>query len=92
MFHLTDTVRAYKERHKLGRFADHPAHGDTHGESAAIPAISVGSRCEVDDGADSGGLQKRGVVRFVGPTKFGTGAGIWVGIEYDEPVGKNDGS
>lgn len=29
-------------------------------------------------------------MRYVGEPKFSKG--IWIGIEYDEPIGKNDGS
>ncbi|XP_020532175.1 tubulin-folding cofactor B isoform X2 [Amborella trichopoda] len=46
--------------------------------------IKVGDRCEVEPG------EKRGVVKFVG--KAGTLApGFWVGVQYDEPLGKHDG-
>ena len=31
-----------------------------------------------------------GVLRFCGATRFS--AGIWAGIELEEPAGKNDGS
>ncbi|KAG8756914.1 hypothetical protein FRC11_004929 [Ceratobasidium sp. 423] len=86
----TDTVLAYKQANKIGRFADSaqaPAHAH-----AASSGIKPGARCKVEtEGGDTD--IKRGVVRFVGPTKFGKeGTGDWVGIEYDEPVGKNDGS
>jgi len=79
-----DTVLAYKQRNKMGRFAPKDE-GPTPPPPNNIP---VGSRCEVE--SLEPGLIKRGVVRFVGPTKFGSG--VWVGIEYDEPLGKNDGT
>ena len=74
----------------MGRFA--PASEQENPQpdiDQVTKSIPVGSRCEVDVGDVS--LKKRGVVRFVGTTKFG-GGGIWVGVEYDEPLGKNDGS
>jgi len=81
-----DSVLAYKQRHKVGRFAPK--------EETAKPALQfdvpLGSRCEIE--SSDPGLSKRGTVRFIGQTKFGTGEGIWVGVEYDEPLGKNDGS
>ncbi|KAI0305804.1 CAP Gly-rich domain-containing protein [Multifurca ochricompacta] len=82
-----DSVLAYKQRHKVGRFAEKV-------ESTPAPAITVdipiGSRCQVE--STEPGLNKRGTVRYVGETNFGSAGGVWVGIEYDEPMGKNDGS
>ncbi|KAG0629618.1 hypothetical protein M758_1G117200 [Ceratodon purpureus] len=46
--------------------------------------IKVGNRCEVDPGG------KRGEVKFVGKADT-LAAGYWVGVQYDEPVGKHDG-
>ncbi|CAG8533576.1 3990_t:CDS:2, partial [Gigaspora rosea] len=50
--------------------------------------IKVGDRCEVDFG-DAEGLKRRGTVKYVGEAKFKPG--YWVGVQYDEPVGKHDG-
>lgn len=92
MHPMLDTVRAYKQQHKLGRFA--PSLFDSAASSAndTLPTdITVGSRCQIRGGEDS--LQRRGTVRFVGQTMFGKQDGsFWVGVELDEPLGKNDGS
>mmetsp|Transcript_25897 Transcript_25897/g.38262 ORF Transcript_25897/g.38262 Transcript_25897/m.38262 type:complete len:326 (-) Transcript_25897:1352-2329(-) len=48
--------------------------------------IKVGMRCEVQPGA------RRGKVSFLGKVPELGGGGLWVGILFDEPVGKTDGS
>lgn len=59
-----------------------PKQEDYLEEEAAT--IELGSRCEVEGG-------KRGLVQYVGKVE-GLPMGLWVGVQYDEPVGKNDGS
>ncbi|KAL2167061.1 hypothetical protein VTG60DRAFT_1820 [Thermothelomyces hinnuleus] len=88
----TDSVLAWKKAEKLGRFNPNaPSH-----EQAKIAAIAqeieargiaVGKRCKVG-GDDS----RRGEIKYVGDVKEIPGVGAWVGIQLDEPVGKNDGS
>lgn len=92
-----DSVAAFKRRNKLGRFGEvDPAAAKAAEEEAAQKAaeeemlaanMTVGSRCEV---AVPKAPARRGSVAFNGTTHFKPG--IWIGIKYDEPVGKNDGS
>ncbi|WRX25146.1 Ubiquitin-like domain - like 10 [Theobroma cacao] len=46
--------------------------------------IKIGERCEVEPG------EKRGVVKYVGQAEA-LGPGFWIGVQYDEPLGKHDG-
>lgn len=63
-----DTVRAYKERHKLGRFSDEAiaqmAELERKNKEAA-ESIKVGDRCEVQLTEDAQ-MKRRGTVRFIG--------------------------
>eukprot|EP00961_Rhodomonas_salina_P196162 2647850-Rhodomonas_salina.2 len=49
----------------------------------AAQEMNVGDRCVVSG--------NRGVIAFLGDDVEGLPGGFWVGVRYDEPVGKNDG-
>ncbi|KAJ1767050.1 hypothetical protein EV180_005589 [Coemansia sp. RSA 518] len=88
---MSNTVRAFKRRHNMGRFADNASAMSIDNEDEFVEEaqnINVGQRCEVAwPGSE---LARRGCVRFVGKTQFRQG--YWIGVEYDEPVGKNNGT
>eukprot|EP00500_Bicosoecida_sp_ms1_P001450 CAMPEP_0203814918 /NCGR_PEP_ID=MMETSP0115-20131106/6751_1 /ASSEMBLY_ACC=CAM_ASM_000227 /TAXON_ID=33651 /ORGANISM="Bicosoecid sp, Strain ms1" /LENGTH=289 /DNA_ID=CAMNT_0050723803 /DNA_START=81 /DNA_END=946 /DNA_ORIENTATION=+ len=50
-----------------------------------VEHISVGSRCEVKPGS------RRGEVAFIGQITT-LSPGYWIGVRFDEPVGKGDGT
>ncbi|XP_077578221.1 tubulin-folding cofactor B [Stigmatopora nigra] len=89
-----DSARSFMKKQAFGRFNDEEmakkkaetlAREEEH--RVAAEAISVGSRCQV---RVPGQPIKVGTVMFVGTTEFKPGH--WVGVKYDEPLGKNDGS
>ncbi|KAM9853075.1 tubulin-folding cofactor B [Aulostomus maculatus] len=90
----TDTARSFIKKQGLGRFneekmakkkAENAAREEE--QKAAADAISVGNRCKVQV---PGQPTKIGTVMFVGTADFKPG--YWVGVKYDEPLGKHDGS
>ncbi|KAF3765802.1 putative Alp11-like protein of tubulin-folding cofactor B [Cryphonectria parasitica EP155] len=89
----TDSVLAWKKAEKLGRFdPDAPSREEAKiaafADEVRSRGIEAGKRCRV--GADD---TRRGVVMYVGEVKeIPGGSGAWVGIQLDEPMGKNDGS
>jgi len=90
----SDSVRAFKERNKMGRFNEEEMAKKAEAQKLKEEAetekaknINVNERCEVRVPAQA---PRRGVVKYVGETDFKPG--FWVGVHYDEPHGKNDGS
>ncbi|RMD39271.1 hypothetical protein DV735_g5864, partial [Chaetothyriales sp. CBS 134920] len=94
-----DSVMAWKKRQKLGRFDPSQKSVDQltverrqkDEEEVQEKGIQVGLRARV--GKDDG---KRGEVRWLGEVEGLGGARergcVWVGVDLDEPVGRNDGS
>lgn len=89
----SDSVLAWKKAQKLGRF-DPNAPSQEEARHAAIEAeieqkgIQVGKRCRIGDDDT-----RRGQIKYVGEVKeIPNGLGAWVGVQLDEPAGKNDGS
>ncbi|KAH6621329.1 CAP Gly-rich domain-containing protein [Chaetomium sp. MPI-SDFR-AT-0129] len=88
----SDSVLAWKKAEKLGRFDPNaPTHEqakiDAIAEEIKSRGIAAGKRCKI--GEDD---FRRGEIMYVGDVKEIPGTGAWVGVQLDEPVGKNDGS
>ncbi|KAM3874861.1 tubulin-folding cofactor B [Diretmus argenteus] len=90
----SESVRSFMKKQRVGRFneeemaqkeADLAAKEAE--EKAACDAIAVGNRCQVQV---VGQPTKLGTVMYVGTADFKPG--YWVGVKYDEPLGKHDGS
>lgn len=81
----SDTVLAYKKANEIGRFSKAAAEA----EKEPLPEhIKVNDRCKIQP-STTGEIERLGHVRYVGKTSFSPGN--WIGVELDEPVGKNDG-
>ncbi|KAJ0244237.1 Ubiquitin-like domain-containing protein [Hirschfeldia incana] len=78
----TDSFRKFKEK----RVSQNPVASEVKTKEDFMEDlcanIKVGDRCQVEPG------EKRGVGKYVGKAEP-LGPGYWVGIQYDEPLGKN---
>ncbi|KAL0972914.1 hypothetical protein UPYG_G00196360 [Umbra pygmaea] len=90
----TDSVRSFMKKQRVGRFNEEESAkkeaelaAREAEEVAAAAQIAVGNRCQV---RVVGLPTKIGTVMYVGPVDFKPGH--WVGVKYDEPLGKHDGS
>lgn len=88
----TDSVLNWKKENKLGKFD--PAYASKLDQLRALQEehsskLAVDERCSVKT-ADQ--PERRGWLRFVGVVPQLNETDIWCGIEFDEPVGKSNGS
>ncbi|CAG6002688.1 tubulin-folding cofactor B [Menidia menidia] len=90
----TESARSFMKEKRVGRFNEEEqakkkaeSAAREAEQKAAADAISVGSRCKVEV---PGQPTKVGMVMYVGTTDFKPG--YWVGVRYDEPLGKHNGT
>lgn len=89
-----ESLRAFLKQRQWGRYDEAAARRQAAEqeqrraqEAALAAALPVGARCQV---RVPGQPCRRGTVMYVGLTDFKPGH--WVGVRYDEPLGKHDGS
>ncbi|KAG5344295.1 TBCB protein, partial [Acromyrmex heyeri] len=90
----TDTVKAFLEKNKLGKYNEEDMKRraeekklEEEAEENLASLCKVGDRCEVSVPNQP---KRRATILYVGKTEFKEG--WWIGVKYDEPLGKNNGS
>ncbi|CAR21605.1 CAP-Gly domain-containing protein [Lachancea thermotolerans] len=88
-----DSVLQWKKDLQLGKFnPEYQARlqKDCEEQQSRAEELTINERCSV---STPNLPERRGWLRFVGSlTPLMDEPGIWCGVEFDEPVGKNDGS
>ncbi|XP_045499229.1 tubulin-folding cofactor B [Colias croceus] len=90
----SDTLRSFLQRNKLGKYNEEEMskmketqQKELEEEAKIAESVLVGARCEVRVPSQP---TRRATVRYNGP--LDGAKGLWIGVQYDEPRGKNDGS
>ncbi|KOC66710.1 Tubulin-folding cofactor B [Habropoda laboriosa] len=90
---MLDTVKAFLEKNKLGKYneeemkrKEEERKQEEEAEAAAAQLCNIGDRCEVYVPNQP---KRRATIMYIGKTEFKEG--WWVGVKYDEPLGKNNG-
>lgn len=89
-----NTVRSFLKKNRMGKYNEEEQQREEAKrkereelEKQKAELCTVGSRCQV---TVKGCPTRRGTVMYNGPLEGKTG--IFIGVKYDEPLGKNDGS
>ncbi|XP_075152540.1 tubulin-folding cofactor B-like [Haematobia irritans] len=89
-----NTVRSFLKRNRMGKYNEEEQKREEEKrlekealEKQKAELCTVGSRCQV---TVKGCPTRRGTIMYNGPLEGKTGT--FIGVKYDEPLGKNDGS
>uniref|UniRef100_A0A6P7GVT6 Tubulin-folding cofactor B n=1 Tax=Diabrotica virgifera virgifera TaxID=50390 RepID=A0A6P7GVT6_DIAVI len=85
-----DTVRSFLMKNKMGKYNQENIQKKEQleeEEKKLTESIKIGSRCKV---SVQNASDKLGTVMYTGQVEGLSG--YWIGVKYDEPLGKNDGS
>lgn len=88
----TDSVLQWKMRNHYGRFNPdlrRSLESYRQLQQERIDTLQIDQRCSVES---EGQAERRGWLRFIGTITGLSDQDIWCGVEFDDPVGKNDGS
>ncbi|OXU26381.1 hypothetical protein TSAR_013415 [Trichomalopsis sarcophagae] len=90
----SSTVKSFLKENKLGKYNEEETkkkeeerQRELENEERLINSMKVGDRCEV---IVPGNPKRRATVMYLGKTEFKSG--WWVGVKFDEPFGKNNGT
>lgn len=87
---MPNTVKRWKQENKLGRYDPVLRAKKEHiiqEDKLRASEIHVGDRCKLTNSS----IQRLGTVRYVGKVPEIDPERIWIGVELDDPFGKNDG-
>ncbi|EEZ98061.1 tubulin-folding cofactor B [Tribolium castaneum] len=86
----TDSVKAFLMKNKMGQYNEEnikKKEKQMSEEKQLAESTPIGSRCKV---TVANAPCRLGTVMYTGPVE--TLPGYWIGVKYDEPLGKNDGT